>query len=104
MKRRKFVSLALGLGLALGMTACGSTQKTVDKEKAEKKPAAGALVGVTMPTRSSERWIHDGDNLKKQLEQLGYKRPEAERAVTRARKDGAGLEQVIRDALMGLAG
>ncbi|QKW40812.1 sugar-binding protein [Actinomadura sp. NAK00032] len=55
------------------MTACGSTQKTVDKEKADKKPAAGALVGVTMPTRSSERWIHDGDNLKKQLEQLGYK-------------------------------
>ncbi|MEU5995820.1 multiple monosaccharide ABC transporter substrate-binding protein [Spirillospora sp. NPDC047418] len=73
MKRRKFVSLALGLGLAFGMTACGSTQKTADKEKAEKKPAAGALIGVTMPTRSSERWIHDGDNLKKQLEQLGYK-------------------------------
>ena len=73
MKRRKIVSLALGLGLAFGMTACGSTQKTVDKEKAEKKSAAGALIGVTMPTRSSERWIHDGDNLKKQLEQLGYK-------------------------------
>jgi putative multiple sugar transport system substrate-binding protein len=26
-----------------------------------------------MPTRSSERWISDGDNLKKQLEALGYK-------------------------------
>ncbi|TDE34332.1 sugar ABC transporter substrate-binding protein [Actinomadura sp. 6K520] len=54
------------------MTACGSSEKTVDKE-AENKSAKGALVGVTMPTRSSERWIHDGDNLKKQLEQLGYK-------------------------------
>ena len=25
---------------------------------------AGALVGVTMPTKSSERWIGDGDNIK----------------------------------------
>lgn len=73
MKRRKLVTLALGLGLAFGMTACGSAEKTVDKEKAENKSAAGALVGVTMPTRSSERWIHDGDNVRKQLEQLGYK-------------------------------
>ncbi len=72
MKRRQLVSLALGLGLALGMTACGSSEKTVDQE-AEKQSAKGALVGVTMPTRSSERWIHDGDNLKKQLEELGYK-------------------------------
>ncbi|MGP4024320.1 multiple monosaccharide ABC transporter substrate-binding protein [Actinomadura sp. 3N407] len=73
MKRRKLVSLALGLGLAFGMTACGSSEKAIDKEKAENTSAKGALVGVTMPTRSSERWIHDGDNLKKQLEQLGYK-------------------------------
>ncbi|WP_308209723.1 multiple monosaccharide ABC transporter substrate-binding protein [Actinomadura madurae] len=73
MKRRKLVTLALGLGLAFGMTACGSAEKTVDKEKAENKSAAGALVGVTMPTRSSERWIHDGDNVREQLEQLGYK-------------------------------
>ena len=35
--------------------------------------AAGALVGVTMPTKSSERWIHDGDNVKAALEKLGYK-------------------------------
>lgn len=36
------------------------------------------------------------------LVNLGYKRPEAERAVTGARKDGAALEEVIRAALMGL--
>src|SRR5204862_3914052 len=34
---------------------------------------AGSLVGVTMPTKSSERWIHDGDNIKAALEKLGYK-------------------------------
>lgn len=32
----------------------------------------GALVGVAMPTKSSERWIQDGDALKEQLEDEGY--------------------------------
>ena len=30
-------------------------------------------VGVAMPTKSSERWIADGDNIKEQLEEAGYK-------------------------------
>jgi putative multiple sugar transport system substrate-binding protein len=54
------------------MAACGDAEKTADKE-ATSGDTAGALVGITMPTRSSERWIHDGDNLKSQLEGLGYK-------------------------------
>nr|WP_204298247.1 multiple monosaccharide ABC transporter substrate-binding protein [Actinoplanes capillaceus] len=54
------------------MAACGDAEKTADKEAAS-TDNAGALVGITMPTRSSERWIHDGDNLKSQLEGLGYK-------------------------------
>ena len=29
-------------------------------------------VGVAMPTQSSERWINDGNNMKTQLEALGY--------------------------------
>ncbi|HET6483478.1 MAG TPA: multiple monosaccharide ABC transporter substrate-binding protein [Actinoplanes sp.] len=57
--------------LATSLAACGSSEKTVDKD-AGAGDAKGALVGVTMPTRSSERWISDGDNLKKQLETLGY--------------------------------
>jgi putative multiple sugar transport system substrate-binding protein len=32
----------------------------------------GKKVGVAMPTQSSERWINDGANMKKQLEDLGY--------------------------------
>ncbi len=35
--------------------------------------ANGKTVGVAMPTQSSERWINDGANMKKQLEALGYK-------------------------------
>nr|WP_092556450.1 multiple monosaccharide ABC transporter substrate-binding protein [Actinoplanes derwentensis] len=55
------------------MAACGNAEKTADKEAASGGDNTGALVGITMPTRSSERWIHDGDNLKSQLEGLGYK-------------------------------
>ena len=30
------------------------------------------LIGVAMPTKSLQRWIQDGDNMKKQLEAKGY--------------------------------
>jgi putative multiple sugar transport system substrate-binding protein len=33
----------------------------------------GELIGVTMPTSSSQRWIQDGANVKSQLEAAGYK-------------------------------
>ncbi|MFB9327697.1 multiple monosaccharide ABC transporter substrate-binding protein [Paenibacillus aurantiacus] len=29
-------------------------------------------VGIAMPTKSSERWVADGDNMKKEFETLGY--------------------------------
>ena len=32
----------------------------------------GAKIGVAMPTQQSERWIADGENVKSQLEELGY--------------------------------
>jgi putative multiple sugar transport system substrate-binding protein len=69
----RFPRLAAGFtaaAMALALTACGSSEKTADQEQ---KGGPGSLVGVTMPTRASERWIHDGDNLKKELEDKGYK-------------------------------
>jgi putative multiple sugar transport system substrate-binding protein len=58
--------------LTVALAACGSSQKTADKQAAS-TDNKGALIGVTMPTRVSERWIKDGDSLKSQLEALGYK-------------------------------
>ncbi|GIH93393.1 multiple monosaccharide ABC transporter substrate-binding protein [Planobispora siamensis] len=73
MRLAKLAALPVGLALAMAMTACGSTTKTVDKAAPSAAGSSGtALVGVTMPTRSSERWIHDGDNVKSALEKLGY--------------------------------
>jgi putative multiple sugar transport system substrate-binding protein len=60
------------VALAGAMSACGSSEKTADKTTTS-GDNKGALVGVTMPTKSSERWIHDGDNVKSALEKLGYK-------------------------------
>jgi putative multiple sugar transport system substrate-binding protein len=56
--------------LALVLAGCGSSEKTADQQP---KSTEGALIGVTMPTRASERWIRDGDNVRKALEDKGYK-------------------------------
>jgi putative multiple sugar transport system substrate-binding protein len=73
MKSTKLVGAALGLLLVVGMTACGSSEKTADAQPSAAAGGAGSLVGVTMPTKSSERWIADGNNVKSALEKLGYK-------------------------------
>ncbi|MEU4831688.1 multiple monosaccharide ABC transporter substrate-binding protein [Streptosporangium sp. NPDC023615] len=75
MKFAKLATAAVSLALAMGVTACGSTVKTSEQGATSEASAAPAdtLVGVTMPTKSSERWIHDGDNVKGALEKLGYK-------------------------------
>jgi putative multiple sugar transport system substrate-binding protein len=71
MKFTRFSAVGGVLALAAALSACGSATKTADQE-AQPGSAAGALVGVTMPTKSSERWIHDGDNIKAALEKQGY--------------------------------
>ncbi|MCU7727666.1 sugar ABC transporter substrate-binding protein [Actinoplanes sp. KI2] len=71
MRFSRMGAIASAVVLTAALTACGSSEKTADKQ-ASAGDTKGALIGVTMPTKSSERWISDGDNLKKQLEALGY--------------------------------
>jgi putative multiple sugar transport system substrate-binding protein len=74
MKSTKLVGAVLGLALAVGMTACGSSEKSADaKPSAGVVAGPGSLVGVTMPTKKSERWIADGKNVEDALTKLGYK-------------------------------
>jgi putative multiple sugar transport system substrate-binding protein len=72
MRFARMGAVASAAFLTVALTACGSSEKTSEKA-ADAGSSAGALVGVTMPTKSSERWISDGENLQKQLESLGYK-------------------------------
>jgi len=67
----KLAALVFSATVAVGLTACGSSTKTTDQDQGGS--AAGALIGVTMPTKVSARWISDGNNLKTELEKLGYK-------------------------------
>jgi putative multiple sugar transport system substrate-binding protein len=74
-KARKLMTVAaMAAALALTATGCGGGRAG---SAADDTPAAGqnkgALIGVAMPTKTSERWIDDGNNVKAKLESLGYK-------------------------------
>ncbi|MGO4298915.1 multiple monosaccharide ABC transporter substrate-binding protein [Leifsonia sp. RAF41] len=72
MKFRKVALAAAALGVAVALAACsgggrggGGTANDGDNK--------GALVGVAMPTKVSERWIADGNAVKSDLQKNGYK-------------------------------
>jgi putative multiple sugar transport system substrate-binding protein len=74
---KKLLSFAVAGVLALA--ACSTPTTTpAGSVPAGSGPAgsaatgAGGLVGIAMPTKSSARWIADGDNLVKSLKELGY--------------------------------
>jgi Holliday junction DNA helicase RuvA len=86
-------------------TIPGVGKKLGERVMVECRAAAAALAGGHGPSTAAPA-TGDGlvDEAVSALVNLGYKRPEAERAVTKARRNGAALEEVIRMALMGLAG
>jgi len=72
-KMKKVLVGIAATSIALSLAACsgggggrgGSAGGTEDNK--------GALVGVAMPTKTSERWVDDGNNVNEQLTKLGYK-------------------------------
>ena len=65
MKNSKKILLAtLAAGSMLALAACAPSETPGGNN--------GGLIGVAMPTKSSERWIQDGDAVKAQLEEQGY--------------------------------
>ena len=71
-RRRLLAGIAAASALALSLTACGGGRGGVQAGQEEAGSNKGALIGVAMPTKTSERWIDDGNNVKKKLEELGY--------------------------------
>jgi putative multiple sugar transport system substrate-binding protein len=59
-------ALIAALALGASATACGQNSGGGGDAK-------GSTIGIAMPTKSSERWIADGNNMKKQFEKMGYK-------------------------------
>jgi putative multiple sugar transport system substrate-binding protein len=94
MRTKRFAAIALGAALAVTLAACGgegasgasggdgnesapsssAAQDSGDQAGNDAAAATGdKTVGVAMPTETSERWIADGNAVKTQLEDLGYK-------------------------------
>lgn len=54
-------------------SSSGSETDETPAENESENSASGKIIGVAMPTQSSQRWIQDGSNMKQKLEELGYK-------------------------------
>ena len=60
--KKKFLSLFLAAGMLMAAGFSGCAKKADEKK-----------IGVAMPTKSLQRWNQDGDNMKKKLEEAGFK-------------------------------
>ena len=71
---KKMGAVAAGAALALTLTACGGEGAGGGggNEGAAGDGGEDVRIGVAMPTQTYERWIEDGNNVKKGLEELGY--------------------------------
>ena len=84
---KKLFALILALAMVMALASCGNTasdsgtsgsttpsttESTDPNAGGGDQPGKGKTVAIAMPTQSSERWIKDGDNMKAQLEALGY--------------------------------
>jgi len=65
-KMRSVLALVASAAVALSLAACAPAAEGGGGD------AEGGLIGIAMPTRSSERWIQDGDALKAQFEEAGF--------------------------------
>jgi len=78
MRRSRFAAVSAGIALAMTLAACGGggagddDTDTGDDVDVEEPMEEGGLIGVAMPTQTSERWIADGEAVKAGLEELGY--------------------------------
>ncbi|WP_219641501.1 multiple monosaccharide ABC transporter substrate-binding protein [Cohnella sp. CFH 77786] len=69
------------IALVFALAACGGSKNegaaSPSESAASSSAAAGGgdkgTIGISMPTKSSERWVNDGANMVKEFEKLGYK-------------------------------
>jgi putative multiple sugar transport system substrate-binding protein len=67
-KKKSLLALVAAGAMTLGLAACAPATGGGDSGGSSE----GGLIGVAMPTKSSERWIADGNALKDTLEAEGF--------------------------------
>ncbi|MFP8941083.1 multiple monosaccharide ABC transporter substrate-binding protein [Streptomyces fenghuangensis] len=69
--RTRTAAVGACAALALSLTACGQNSDG-GGNGGSGGDAEGGTIGIAMPTKSSERWIADGENMVKRFEAAGY--------------------------------
>ena len=83
---KNLISILLVLAMLLALTACSTPEPpateatepptteapTTEATEPETEPPEPGLVGISMPTKDLWRWKSDGEQMKAQLEELGY--------------------------------
>ena len=62
-----WIALLVAIATAMTLTGCGRSTESTGAGGQEK-----GTIGIAMPTKSSERWVGDGQNMVAQFEELGY--------------------------------
>ncbi|MFE1233615.1 multiple monosaccharide ABC transporter substrate-binding protein [Streptomyces sp. NPDC058745] len=70
MRTRTLGAASLAALLLLTLTACGQEARGGSRYRPD--AGKGGTIGLAMPTKSSERWIADGENMAKQFREAGY--------------------------------
>lgn len=68
--RGRTLALIGSATLSLGLAACGQSNDAGGGTAAAKK---GGTIGISMPDKTTQRWIDDGNNMVKQFKAAGYK-------------------------------
>lgn len=89
MKRTLMSVFALLVVLSMALSACGTpaaetpaaeqpaaeqpaAEQPAAEQPAAEQPAEKKLIGISMPTKTSTRWISDGESMVKEFEAMGY--------------------------------
>lgn len=66
---RKLLASILALSMSVALIGCNSAggKSETGEDSGDKK-----TVGIALPTKSSQRWIDDGNNMKAKFEEMGY--------------------------------
>lgn len=78
--KKKLMAMLLSMALLGSLAGCGvsttapggSDDKSSSASDSKETKSDGKTIGILMPTKSSERWINDGNDMVKGLKALGY--------------------------------
>lgn len=78
--KKKFMAMLLSMSLLGTLGGCGVTTdinkddgNSTNVQSSENNSSEKKTIGILMPTKSSERWINDGNDMVNELQKLGYK-------------------------------